>query len=69
MALLVAFGLMNLIATVVLAGPLLVEKTRAWRPRFSRALGVAALVLAIAVIFEPGVAPGLHHAAGGMAGM
>ncbi len=70
MALLVAFGLMNLIAMVVLAGAVLVEKTSAWGPRFSRALGVAALVLAIAVVFEPGLAPGLHYAAGagGMGG-
>ena len=39
--------------------------------RFSRALGIAALALAIAVIFEPGLAPGLHYTAGtgGMGGM
>ena len=37
----------------------------------SRALGIAALALAIAVIFEPGLAPGLHYTAGtgGMEGM
>jgi predicted metal-binding membrane protein len=71
MALLVAFGLMNVIAMVVLAGAVLTEKTWAGGARFSRALGIAALVLAIAVIFEPGLAPGLHHAAGtgGMGGM
>jgi predicted metal-binding membrane protein len=64
MALLVAFGLMNLLVMVALAGAVLVEKTWAWGPRFSKALGVFALVLAIAVAFEPGLAPGLHHAAG-----
>jgi len=71
MALLVAFGLMNVIVMVVLAGAVLAEKTWAWGPRFSRVLGVAALALAIAVVFEPGLAPGLHHAAGagGMGGM
>jgi predicted metal-binding membrane protein len=71
MALLVAFGLMNLLAMVVLAGAVLVEKTWTWGPRFGRALGVATLVLAIGVVFEPGLAPGLHHAAhaGGMGGM
>jgi predicted metal-binding membrane protein len=71
MALLVAFGLMNVIAMVVLAGAVLIEKAWAWAVRFSRALGIAALVLAVAVIFEPGLAPGLHHAAGtgGMGGM
>jgi predicted metal-binding membrane protein len=68
MALLVAFGLMNLLAMVVLAGAVLVEKTWTWGPRFSRALGVAALALAIAVVFEPGLAPGLHHSRG-MGGM
>jgi predicted metal-binding membrane protein len=71
MALLVAFGLMNVIAMVVLAGAVLTEKTWARGARFSRALGIAALALAIAVIFEPGLAPGLHYTAGtgGMGGM
>ena len=71
MALLVAFGLMNVIAMVVLAGSVLVEKTWVWGPRFSRLLGVAALGLALAVIFVPGLAPGLHQAPspGGMGGM
>ena len=70
MAVLVAFGLMNVIAMVVLAGAVLTEKTWAWGTRFSRALGVAALALAIAVVFEPGLAPGLHHtiSTGGMGG-
>jgi predicted metal-binding membrane protein len=63
MALLIAFGLMNVIAMVVLAGAVLVEKTWARGARLSRALGVAALALAIAVVFEPGLAPGLHYAA------
>jgi hypothetical protein len=36
----------------------------------SRALGIAALVLAVAVAFEPSLAPGLHYAGtGGMGGM
>jgi len=63
MALLVAFGLMNLTAMVVLAAVVLVEKTSPWGSRFSRALGVVALVLAVVVVFAPGVAPGLHPAA------
>jgi predicted metal-binding membrane protein len=71
MALLIAFGLMNVIAMAVLAGAVLAEKTWARGLGFSRAVGVAALVLAIAVVFVPGLAPGLHHAAGtgGMDGM
>ena len=61
MALLVAFGLMNVIAMVVLAGAVVAEKTWVWGPRFSRVLGIAALVLAVAVFFEPGLAPGLQR--------
>ncbi len=60
MALLVAFGLMNLAAMIVLAAIVLLEKTSPWGYRFSRVLGVAALVLALMVIFQPGLAPGLH---------
>ena len=70
MAVLVAFGLMNVIAMVVLAGAVLAEKTWARGAGFSRALGIAALGLAVAVVFEPGLAPGLHYAGtGGMGGM
>jgi hypothetical protein len=55
---------------VVLAGAVLAEKTWARGAGFSRALGIAALALAVAVIFEPGLAPGLHYAGtGGMDGM
>jgi predicted metal-binding membrane protein len=60
MALLIAFGLMNLAAMIVLAGVVLVEKISPWGTRFSWVLGVAALVLAVVVIFEPGLAPGLQ---------
>jgi len=69
MGLLVAFGLMNLLAMVALATGVLVEKTWAWGPLFSRAVGVASLCLAVAVVFEPAIAPGLHHAVGGMGSM
>jgi predicted metal-binding membrane protein len=60
MVLLIAFGLMNLTAMVVLAAIVLVEKASPWGSRFSRALGIVALVLAVVVIFEPGLASGLH---------
>jgi predicted metal-binding membrane protein len=60
MALLVVFGLMNLAAMIVLAGVVLVEKTGPSGRRFSRALGIATLLLAVAVIFEPRLAPGLQ---------
>jgi predicted metal-binding membrane protein len=71
MALLVAFGLMNVIAMVVLAAAVLTEKTWAWGPQFGRVLGIAALGLAVAVVFVPGLAPGLSQAAdsGQMGGM
>lgn len=52
--------LMDILAMVILAGVVLVEKTWSWGPRFSRAAGVTAMVLATAVIFAPGRAPGLH---------
>lgn len=61
MVVLIAFGLMNVVAMVVLAGAVLAEKTWSQGPRFGRALGVVAIGAAIAVIFEPGLAPGLHH--------
>ena len=62
MALLVAFGLMNLAAMVVLAAIVVVEKTGPWGHRFSRALGIVALVLAVLVVFQPHLAPGLQPA-------
>jgi predicted metal-binding membrane protein len=71
MALLVAFGLMNVIAMVVLAGAVFAEKTWMWGPQLSRVLGIAALGLAVAVVFAPGLAPGLHQVTspGQMGGM
>jgi predicted metal-binding membrane protein len=60
MALLIAFGLMNLAAMVLLAGIVLLEKTVPWGYRFSRVLGVVALILAVLVIFLPVLAPGLR---------
>ena len=71
MALLLAFGLMNLLAMVLLAGAVLVEKTWAFGPQFGRALGIVAFALAIAVLFDPAIATGLHASAhaGGMGGM
>jgi predicted metal-binding membrane protein len=71
MALLVAFGIMNLIAMIVLAAVVLVEKTGPSGRRFSQALGIAALVLAVLVIFQPHLAPGLQPtgSTGGVGGM
>ena len=61
MAVLVAVGLMNLAAMVVLAAVVLAEKTWAWGPQLTRVVGVVALGLAIVVVFHPALAPGLHE--------
>lgn len=64
MALLIAFGLMNVVAMIALALAVIVEKTSAHGLRVGQAIGVVALVLAVAVVFDPGLAPGLQSAAG-----
>ena len=53
MAVLVGVGLMNPGAMVVLTGVVLAEKTWPWGIRVSRAVGVAALVLAVFVAVGP----------------
>jgi predicted metal-binding membrane protein len=62
MVILVAVGVMNLLAMVGLAAVVLIEKTWRWGPAAGRLAGVAALALAIAVIWFPWLAPGLHAA-------
>jgi predicted metal-binding membrane protein len=62
MAVLIAVGLMNLVAMVLLAVVVLVEKTWARGPRLTRIVGIIALVLAVAVAFHPSLAAGLHQA-------
>lgn len=64
MAVLVAVGLMNLAGMVVLAAVVLAEKTWRWGPGLSRVVGVAALILAVAVVFWPSLAAGLDQAPG-----
>jgi predicted metal-binding membrane protein len=60
MLLLLAFGLMNVLAMLAVAVAVLVEKT--WRrgAGFARALGVASIMLAVVVLAQPAIAPGLH---------
>jgi predicted metal-binding membrane protein len=62
MLILVAVGVMNVAAMVGLAALVLTEKT--WRrgPAAGRLAGVAALGLAMATIWFPWLAPGLHAA-------
>jgi predicted metal-binding membrane protein len=60
MALFVVLGVMNLAAMVVLAAIVLAEKLWVQGELLARAVGVAALALAVAVIWVPELAPGLH---------
>lgn len=60
MAILVTVGLMNVLAMVVLAAVVLAEKTASWGPRLTRVIGIAALILAIAVVFRPSLAGGVQ---------
>jgi predicted metal-binding membrane protein len=60
MALFVVLGVMNVAAMVVLAAVVLAEKLWVHGQAFARVTGVAALVLAVSVIWVPALAPGLH---------
>jgi predicted metal-binding membrane protein len=60
MALFVVLGVMNLAAMVVLAVVVLVEKLWINGEVLARAVGVAALALAVAAIWVPALTPGLH---------
>jgi predicted metal-binding membrane protein len=62
MILLIAVGVMNIAAMVGLAALVLVEKTWSRGPLAGRIAGIAALVLALATIWYPWLAPGLHGA-------
>lgn len=59
MALLVAFGVMNVTAMVILAAVVLAEKSFPRGVAFSRMTGMVALGLAVAVVWLPDLAPGL----------
>jgi predicted metal-binding membrane protein len=69
MALLVAFGFMNLLAMVVLTGVVLAEKLGPWPRGLSRVVGVVALALAVAVLVDPSLAAGLHQNPSNMGSM
>jgi predicted metal-binding membrane protein len=61
MALLVAFGLMNVVAMVAVAAIVLVEKAWARGVGFARIVGVLSFALALAVIARPSIAGGLYQ--------
>ena len=60
MVILIAVGVMNLVAMVGLGALVLVEKTWRWGVAAGRVAGVALLALAVAAIWLPWLAPGLH---------
>ena len=62
MVILVAVGVMNVAVMVGLAALVLAEKVWAWGPAAGRVAGAAALALAVATIWMPWLAPGLHAA-------
>jgi predicted metal-binding membrane protein len=62
MVILVAVGVMNVAAMVGLAALILIEKTWRWGAVAGRVAGAAALALAVAIIWFPWLAPGLHAA-------
>jgi len=59
MLLMVAFGVMNVGAMVGLAAVIAIEKVWRHGETFARVFGVACLVFAVVLVFEPGLAPGL----------
>ena len=62
MVILIAVGVMNIAAMVGLAALILIEKVWRWGPQASRLAGIALLALAVATIWLPWLAPGLHAA-------
>ena len=62
MLILIAVGVMNVAAMVGLAALVLIEKVWRWGPAAGRLAGAAALALAVATIWLPWLAPGLHAA-------
>ena len=62
MVILIAVGVMNVAAMVGLAALVLIEKTWTWGPAAGRLAGTAVLALAVATIWFPWLAPGLHAA-------
>jgi predicted metal-binding membrane protein len=59
MLLMIAFGVMNLLAMALLATVIGIEKHWRHGERFARAVGVGSLALAVVVIFVPEFAPGI----------
>jgi predicted metal-binding membrane protein len=60
MVILIAVGMMNVAVMVGLAALVLTEKVWRWGPAAGRLAGVTAVALAVATIWLPWLAPGLH---------
>ena len=60
MLILIAVGVMNVAAMIGLAALVLIEKVWRWGPVAGRLAGVTALGLAMATVWLPWLAPGLH---------
>ncbi len=60
MVILIAVGVMNVAAMIGLAALVLIEKTWSRGRAVGRLAGVAALALAVAIVWFPWLAPGLH---------
>jgi predicted metal-binding membrane protein len=59
MALMIAFGVMNIVAMIILAAVVALEKQWSHGETVAKAVGAVALLLAIGVLFLPELAPGL----------
>ncbi|MFW6074151.1 MAG: DUF2182 domain-containing protein [Chloroflexota bacterium] len=59
MLLMIGFGVMNVIAMIGLAAVIAIEKQWRYGEQFSRATGIVAFGLAVAVIWFPDLAPGI----------
>ncbi len=62
MVVLLALGAMSLVPMLILAAVVIIEKLWSKGEAFSRLVGVACLVLAVATIWIPGLAPGFQAA-------
>jgi predicted metal-binding membrane protein len=60
MLLILAFGVMNLVAVAALATVVAVEKRWRHGRSFARAVGIVSLAWAVAALAEPALTPGLH---------
>ena len=69
MLLMITFGVMNIVAMVVLACVILIEKVTSPGRWLSVVIGLASIGLAIAIWIHPALAPGLHVGSRQMAAM